>query len=178
MIIIYTKEDLCQRLQRCKILKNVNILYYILMTINSIKELIQIINFKIKKNINVIELFNEFDNYNSNDWEVYKNKFDQTDGYQKIVIFKDDVFELILIKWSKGATTKIHSHPKNGCLLKHLQGKLLEEKYLDNILYKKTVITDNITSYMHDKMGQHKIIAEEDSYSLHFYSPPNFYNMV
>ena len=66
--------------------------------------------------------------------------------------------------------TKYHNHPKNGCVLKVLQGQLLEINK-NNML---TLNKDNVGIKLHNEF--HRILANEQSYSLHYYSPPNFYD--
>ena len=120
-----------------------------------------------------------FSNYDFSKYQVFfKNKKeDNTEvNYYKHLIFKNDVYEIVIIKWDKGSNTKIHSHPENGCLLKLIKGKLKEEKYINNILNESHILDKNDIGYMHDNIGQHKIISLEESYSIHLYSPPNYYN--
>ena len=138
--------------------------------------LLKLIDSKINHQ-NLITLYDDFNNFKFTNWEEYIDKFKSSPNksYQKYILIKTDVYELILIKWDKGSETKIHSHQENGCLLKILKGKLKEERFLNELIYKSAIIKENMTSYMHDILGEHKIVAEEDSYSLHLYSPPNFY---
>lgn len=138
---------------------------------------IKIIDSKMNIYNNVMELFDFFYNYNLIDWQNYRSNFFKSNDkcYQKYILNKTDRYELILIKWDKGAETEIHSHPENGCLLKVLEGELKEEKYLNESKYKESNIKKNLTSYMHDNLGKHKITALEDSYSIHLYSPSGYY---
>ena len=110
-------------------------------------------------------------------WEQYKKILPNT--YNKTVIFKDNKFEIILISWDKNSETKIHSHPSNGCIMRILKGEILEEKY-DTKTKEKIGVNkyfEGNTSYIHDDLYYHKIInGSEKSYSLHIYSPPNFYD--
>jgi len=110
-----------------------------------------------------------FKMYNSNDWNKYN--YYKNDDFYRITIHRDDNFQLMLINWKKDYYTDFHNHPKNGCLLKVLKGSLLEykphKKYeviIANQL-KKNNISDN------SNIDIHKIIAVEDSVSLHLYSP-------
>ena len=119
--------------------------------------------------------------------------------YNKYFIYSSDIFDIILIKWNKNCQSKIHDHPNKGCLLKILSGKLCEEVYDDklnkiesNILRSKLDLAPNRTSVLTHvvlekseisyRIGNkilHKIIAFEDTYSLHIYIPgrykPNYY---
>lgn len=141
--------------------------------------LVKLITEKYKNynNCNLLNFLEEIKNYNSYDWQKYKSKFpiQNKKNYSKQTIFLNNNFELILIKWDKDSKSSNHSHPKNGCILKVLDGKLLEERYYNNKIYKKSILNNNEIGYMHDKLGTHKIYALEETYSLHLYSPPNFY---
>lgn len=110
-------------------------------------------------------------------WEQYKKIVPNT--YNKTVIFRDNKFEIILISWDKNSKTKIHNHPSNGCIMKILEGELLEEIY-DTKTKEKIGVNKYVegnTSYIHDDLYYHKIInGNENTYSLHIYSPPNFYD--
>ena len=128
-------------------------------------------------------LLKELDNYN------FLNTIN-IDGYNKYIIYSSDIFDIILIKWDKNCQSKIHDHPNKGCLLKILSGKLCEEVY-DN---KLNIIESNVLSAKLDlvpnrpdgvlqkfdisyRIGNeilHKIIASEDSYSLHIYIPGRY----
>jgi hypothetical protein len=107
--------------------------------------------------------------------------------YQKTLLFRNEQFETYQINWNKNAETIIHQHPKNGCIMKVIQGSL-QEKLYQTISYpieqkemtnkyeiKNTIYKINDVSYIDDTIGLHKIIALEDSISLHIYSPPKFY---
>ena len=132
----------------------------------------------IDKSSNITNCIKYVNNYVSNDWLELKNNFplENNKKYYKHIIFKNNLCELILIKWDKDTISKIHKHPKNGCIMKLLEGSIREERYCDKEIYQVNNIKENSTSYMHDILGEHRIIALEESYSLHLYSPPNFYN--
>lgn len=121
-----------------------------------------------------------FDINELNDLDIPDNK-----DFNKFILFKNTNFELVLIKWKKGKGTEIHKHPKNGCLMKLLCGELVEERFHSIFVmakdktickkYKEKVLKPNKIAYIHDKLGCHKIMCTEDAYSIHLYSPPNFY---
>lgn len=130
-----------------------------------IKNIINIFPTKNIKNIYPI-IFN----YNSNDWIKYKKN---TNYYTKKIIFQNEHFEVVLISWHKNISTKIHSHPKYGCLLKVLNGQLIETVYNKNEII-TNILNKNDIGYRSG--GElHTIKATENSHSLHIYSPPNFY---
>ena len=102
-------------------------------------------------------------------------KFDINKQYNKILIYSSKYFDIYIICWTNNISSVIHNHPKNGCLMKILQGKLYEKLYdknlklIGNNIYKK----DNI-SYIDDTIGYHSISSlENNTISLHIYSPPN-----
>lgn len=105
----------------------------------------------------------------------HNNKF-----YEKFYLYENKNFSLILIKWNKDCESRIHDHPDKGCVLRILNGELLEESYTPKLN------KINSVSLKLDKIGYkvgscvlHKIIAKEDSVSLHVYIPgfytPNYY---
>ena len=145
-----------------------------------IKDLLNIFDEKINKNTKIINCVDDMKNYQGTDWEKYKSFSIENNknlkNYFKNIIYRSDIYELILIKWEKGAETSIHNHPKHGCVMKLLEGNIIEERYDNNIKYKSTNMKNNSVGYMHDDLGSHKIIALEESYSLHLYSPPKYYS--
>lgn len=142
--------------------------------------LVNIISTKIStsKNSNLLQFLDLFKNIKIYDWEKYKPKFPNKNNknYYKHVIYLDDNYELILIKWDENSTTSNHRHPKNGCIMKLLDGELNEDRFNNNKIYKKNNLKINDVGYMHDDLGTHKIYALKESYSLHLYSPPNYYS--
>lgn len=122
------------------------------------------------KNGKIHNIVNLFDNNRINLNLLKKYSINEPIHYQKNIIFKNNIFELVLINWEKGAFTTFHNHPENGCVLKILDGKLYE------ISKDKSLVLSNndINLKLHNEY--HKILALEKTYSLHYYSPPNFYN--
>lgn len=98
----------------------------------------------------------------------------------KIPVTNDkDPFELFLISWGDKSNAKMHAHPKNGCVLKVLDGTLNEKIFLkDSTFHKDIPLNINNISYLDDTIGYHEIsnINPGFSHSLHIYSPPNFYS--
>lgn len=139
-----------------------------------------IFDLSIYNNKNLYLFSKNLKNYNL-EYLVEKYGLIKKNTYNKNVIFRNDDFELILISWDKNICTNIHNHPKNGCIMKILEGTLKEEIYKENnqnnTLVKKNTYKKGDESYIHDSLGYHKIINENQySYSLHIYSPPNFYD--
>lgn len=108
-------------------------------------------------------------------------------SYQKILLFRNEQFEIYQINWVKNAETTIHKHPQNGCIMKIIEGSL-QEKIFKEITYpieskdmtnkyeiQQNVYNKNNVSYIDDTIGLHKIKALENTISLQIYSPPKFY---
>ena len=96
--------------------------------------------------------------------------------YNKTTLFSNDNYELVIISWLPHQHTKLHLHPKNGCLMKILYGELNEIRHNQSKILENKYKSNDI-SYMHDKFGKHIIsnINSKPAISLHLYSPANFY---
>jgi hypothetical protein len=112
------------------------------------------------------------ENYVGIDWRQYA---DFKNTFNRNIIYRSKNFELILISWKKDYETEYHSHPENGCLLRVLEGSLMENIKLDDTS-KMNFFGQNNVSYMHNSKGLHKITALSQTFSLHLYSPPGYYN--
>ena len=126
------------------------------------------------KNIkNFQNIKNILNNYSGDDWKKFIKINDSI--YHKEKIFENDYLDIYIITWNKKQQSQIHNHSKNGCWLKMLQGKLIENIYDKNInLQVKNILNSGDISFMHDDIGYHQIINDNDdiSVSLHVYSPP------
>jgi quercetin dioxygenase-like cupin family protein len=130
------------------------------------------------KNLNILSKSSNLNNFNNiiklfdsiNTIDISKYKINEPKTYEKVIIHKNNYYELVLINWEKGAFTNYHDHPRNGCVLKVLDGKLYEKSENSS----KTLIKNSV-NFKLDK-EYHQIIAIDKSYSLHYYSPPNYYN--
>lgn len=83
-------------------------------------------------------------------------------------------YDFYLLVWKPNVETGIHDHPRNGCLLKVLDGEIHEDRYsTTGEIIKSTDLKKDDIGYMHDKIGYHKIRnpVDEVAYSLHIYSP-------
>ena len=99
--------------------------------------------------------------------------------YTRDILFRTNNYEIILITWGSHSETKIHCHPKNGCLLTVLEGQIREERYDHNdVFYEMNILNRCDFGYMHCDLGKHKVINPNDynCYTLHIYSPPGFYD--
>ena len=116
--------------------------------------------------------------YNGTDWMAYQRFSDI--NYTRNLIFRNDIFEIMILCWNGNQKSPIHDHPSNGCYVKLLQGSLVEESYdiIDDILtlVNTAELTDNAVTYKKGKEGIHRIINPnpEECVTLHVYSPPNY----
>ena len=124
----------------------------------------------IKNNISIEELYNDV-----------INKAEFNNNYNKILLERNNEYEIFMLCWSKNAITAFHEHPKNGCILILLNGVLIE--YISDknnkINHEKDIKYKNFfkkgsVGYIDNNIGVHKIISKEKSITLHIYSPPNF----
>ena len=140
----------------------------------SLLKLFNNLNSLIANKSKLINLKYLLEEYNDIDWKKYIKINDKK--YNRHIVYKNENLELLIITWNKNQFTKIHDHPKNGCLFKILDGYIYEYRYnnLNDIkfndikMYKK-----NDISYIDNSLGFHKMINDEDiCVSLHIYSPP------
>lgn len=132
-------------------------------------ELIEKLNIILTPNSNVLEGKKYLIKYDADDWKKY---IKETDFYEKNLIYRNDIYEIFLISWNKDSKTKFHNHPKNGCLLKILEGTLIESYSISSNI---TELNPNDISHINHNM-YHSITSINNSYSLHIYSPPLYYN--
>lgn len=112
--------------------------------------------------------------YNGEDWIKYI-KIDNN-YYFKNKIFGNNNFEIYIITWNKNQNAPIHDHSSNGCWLKVLDGKLLEQKYSKELkLISTNILKKDDISYMDNTLGYHSISNNYDNITvtLHVYNPPN-----
>ena len=111
----------------------------------------------------------------------FKNKKNEllVGTYTRDVLYTDNQFEIIFITWGVFSESKIHTHPENGCILTLLNGNLIEERYnKEGKIISCNFLKENDIGYMENSIGTHRIKNnnEFNVYSLHIYSPPNYYN--
>ena len=116
------------------------------------------------------------------DWRQYV-AFSDTQYRSTLLPFTKfrDNFDMYLICWKDGQSSKIHNHPQNGCILKVLDGCLKETRYPADLSSTKKIVSyyqpDNI-SYIDDTIGFHMVGTSKDTISLHIYSPPHFESKI
>jgi hypothetical protein len=160
-------------------------LYQLTTKINShIEKLHHIRDFKLNEIQPIVN------NYLSNDWEEYKNKnpvkhLSLYNNYSRIpIIFdklelgKKDLYDMFLIIWEPKCHTSIHTQPDGDCIIKVLEGNIVEQRFQNNETCTEVkCLSTNDLSFMSEHLGLHRIINSNDSnsYSLHIYSPPIYY---
>ncbi len=130
---------------------------------------------------NYEELYNLIYNYDSDDYKEFI-KYSPI-HYNKIFLYSCYKFDLVLICWKRGQTTQIHDHPDYCCILKLLEGTLIEEDFKNNVdtlkIYDTKILKSGSISSKKQNEIVHRIIPLEGSVSLHLYIPgyykPNLY---
>jgi cysteine dioxygenase len=148
-------------------------------SLNSLKELYDELVLDIKESECLSNHRDILRRYNGEDWREYMAFNPYHYNRIKIDSFSNSQFEFILICWDVGQNSPIHDHPESGCLLKILNGELIEERYENKndtpILIKSTTVSENSVSYMESDRIVHRIINSDDrTVSLHIYSPPDY----
>ena len=106
--------------------------------------------------------------------EKIENSYNKS-CYYKYKIYSSELFDIFIIDWKKTSCSRIHDHPKKGCIMKILDGYLIEEIYDNNLslISFDTLKTNNI-AYKIGKTVLHKIICREDTISFHVYIPGQY----
>jgi cysteine dioxygenase len=123
-----------------------------------------------------LEIFrDEFLNSQLEDFDKYVQF--KADNYYSNTLYRTNKFEIKLLCWKPLQKTPKHPHPQNGCLMKILEGKLIEEKFAGNnsiqTFYKKGDV-----GYINASESHVLRNTETDSVSLHIYSPSSFYDTI
>jgi len=112
--------------------------------------------------------------YRSIDWKNHVKINNET--YNKEEIFKNAVFEIIIITWGVNQGVNVHDHAENGCWMKILDGSLEEKLYDKDLnLVKTNTLKKGGVGFMNNDKGYHSISNINDglTVSLHIYNPPN-----
>ena len=140
--------------------------------IHNINDLFNELQKRINKDNNLKSHINLLKQYNGTDWKNYVRFSDHS--YHREIIFRNELFDILIISWKQGQQTKIHDHPDHGCLMRVLQGKLCENIYLNKngltLIGSNIIDTDNI-GHREGSSIIHNIKSLNDTVSLHIYSP-------
>ena len=119
------------------------------------------------------------DKYNGTDWLSYIVNAENT--YYKNLVFRTELMEMYIITWPLNISSCIHDHPRYGCILRVMKGKLEETTYdkLDDshAKIKETIIlNENSVGFRISDTILHKIknINDDISVSIHIYAAPNY----
>jgi hypothetical protein len=127
-------------------------------------------------------------NYNGNDWYDYKLKktdigvYSDVNNYTRIpIVFDslknqelDEIYGMYLLLWRPYCHTSIHSEPDNDCLMKILDGNVIEKKFANSDSFSiVTKLTPGDMSYINQYNGFHRIINNNlnYAYSINLYAP-------
>lgn len=144
-------------------------------TINTLEELRDKLLSKFSSNTTLADLAILLEKYNGTDWKKYINFSEDT--YYKKLLYQTSAFDIYLICWKKNQQSKIHDHPSNGCLMKVLEGSLLENIYQNDykLVYKESkILKENDIGYRVNNLILHDIRALDDAVSIHIYSPNGY----
>ncbi len=101
------------------------------------------------------------------------------EGYTRNCVARTDDYELLLLCWDKEAETPIHGHGGQDCWVYQIAGTVEEirVKEDENGDLKEThrmSLSEGKISYMHDRMGFHKIRNpfNQRAMTLHIYAKP------
>ncbi len=116
------------------------------------------------------------DGFADENLEEYINFSDKS--YTKNLIFRNKKYEIYLICWNNKQMSMIHDHPENGCVLKVLEGELIEYRYDTKSLELIELFNHPKGSigYIDNNIGYHKVgnDSKNKAISIHIYSPPKF----
>lgn len=104
---------------------------------------------------------------------IDKNKITfNNENYQRHLIYANNDYAIFVISWSAGQSVSYHSHSSNGCLFRLISGMMQETRLLKNDKEEEIIlIPESGSRYIDNSIAIHKILALEDSISLHVYSP-------
>ncbi|KAI0243455.1 hypothetical protein L0F63_007101, partial [Massospora cicadina] len=116
------------------------------------------------------------------DWIKYAH-FDDKKYTRNLVDSGNGSFNLLVLAWGPGQASPIHDHAGSHCIMKILDGQLQEYLYSwpedhSNAspmrCNRTTSYHKNQVTYIHDKIGLHRVknATSSNSLSLHLYTPP------
>jgi len=115
--------------------------------------------------------------YNGSDWKSFC--VEDSRRYKKIkvpIMETGQDFEIFIITWKPGQQSPIHDHATFGCILKVLQGELVESLFTEALTLKKqTRLFTGSIGFMKNEIGVHRVQNNSDitAVSLHVYAPSN-----
>jgi hypothetical protein len=145
----------------------------------NLKELIEEIKdlFELENNFDFLDKINDLIvEYEHTDWKDYVEWNEEK--YNKKIVYQDNNFELIIISWRIYQETKIHDHPERGCIMRVLEGSLMEDEfYINSDRLNKihtNILHKNDINFKRGKDILHKITALKNTISMHIYCPSKY----
>ena len=148
-------------------------------TIRTLHELVRIVDTRLIYGERLWQLRHLLQQYDGHDWKGYK-RLDPT-TYTRVSVARGQRCELLLIGWNDHQESPIHDHPDSGCLLRVMEGKVVEQLHSPTDLETPTreVVRSSIESPISYLSGDdlvHRISnpTDDPAYTLHLYSPPGY----
>jgi len=116
-----------------------------------------------------------FKKVNIKDWEDFVKFKDVT--YNRISLESNELYDLLLICWQPNQGSAYHPHPKHGCLVKVLEGRLTEEfRKEEGAAIQVNEYKEGDTVYICNDIGIHRVqnMSTQPTISLHLYAPGDY----
>lgn len=115
--------------------------------------------------------------YHGVDWKPYK--YFTPVHYSRFVIRINDILEMVIICWEPGQKWDLHDHPRDGEMIRVLQGEITISRYellvKPHFISRKTIGLNEIYFQQGSTFGHElKNESHKRAVTLHFNSPPNF----
>lgn len=143
---------------------------------NTIKELAKAISGKPLKAAGKI-----LEAYTGLDWQLHISPVDKKTGYTKKCAYSDKNLEIFVITWTPHGESQVHDHPEKGCIMRVMQGTIIETTFKcrknksDFVPVKRQTLGVGQIGYLEGKSLLHNIKNTGTvAYSIHIYSPPGF----
>ena len=141
------------------------------------------------KDFNLYDVKPIIKSYIGTDWYDYKIKnsmfskpYQDSNQFQRIPIYFKELdnikytalYDMYLLVWNPYCHTSIHSHPEGACVMKILEGSIIEHTFVNAECFgSEKLFLPNDINFTNDNMGIRRFINNNFgySYSLHIYSP-------
>jgi len=136
---------------------------------------------KLRETSDLKQVMSLMEEYQGKDWQDYCF-FEPGLSYTRNLVFRNQDFNLMVICWAQGQSSRIHDHPTSNCVMKILAGQLTEVRFdwpssdQSEMVVKETkILKTNDVGFMSDSIGLHRMENHDHAMpaiSLHLYSPP------
>ena len=103
----------------------------------TLKKLFLSVNNEMKKRVHLKNMRPIINEYNNIDWKKYV--YFDNNKYNRNTVYENENIEMVIISWNNNQKSGLHDHPKNGCLMKILDGELNEYIYNEKLNLLKLV---------------------------------------